>query len=454
LLNAVSGVVRGLTRNRSERLDRPGSEAIEPNREQAARGAHRRAIGVARLCADLMTATPRAQQRAAVAARRNLDHAMERAATAARPRSSARRRLYRRHMVLRFTSDRALPLVIALIVLAAAGVSLAPAPTVGTAQAAQGGVQADQGGARLAIGGHADPFIDAEEDPGALQDPTVEAAAVDDGTFYKPVAVDTTVQTSVGMLRHYTVKDGDTITGIASRFGVSMMTVWWANKLTSTDSLKTGRDLIIPPVNGLVVTVKAGDTLDSVAAANKITVADIIATNDLEDPNLIVGQVLVLPGAEGAPLPTAKPTPKPTPRDNGGGSSCSCPFVPTGGSWAWPVPGGYISQGFHYGHYGVDIAHDYGSAIVSPRDGVVIFAGWKDNGGGYQVWINHGGGIYSAHHHMSAVLVSAGQTVSKGQRIGRIGQSGWATGPHDHFEVWVGKPWESGSYRVNPLRYY
>jgi murein DD-endopeptidase MepM/ murein hydrolase activator NlpD len=91
---------------------------------------------------------------------------------------------------------------------------------------------------------------------------------------------------------------------------------------------------------------------------------------------------------------------------------------------------------------------------VSPRDGVVIFAGWKDNGGGYQVWINHGGGIYSAHHHMSAVLVSAGQTVSKGQRIGRIGQSGWATGPHDHFEVWVGKPWESGSYRVNPLRYY
>jgi murein DD-endopeptidase MepM/ murein hydrolase activator NlpD len=55
---------------------------------------------------------------------------------------------------------------------------------------------------------------------------------------------------------------------------------------------------------------------------------------------------------------------------------------------------------------------------------------------------------------MSAVLVSAGQTVTKGQRIGRIGQTGWATGPHDHFEVWIGKPWESGSYRVNPLRYY
>ncbi|HEX3265338.1 MAG TPA: M23 family metallopeptidase [Candidatus Limnocylindrales bacterium] len=384
-----------------------------------------------------------------MAARRNLDRAMERAASASRAKASARRRLYRRNLVLRFNSDRALPLVIAVIVLAAAGVSLAPAAPVGAAQA---GLATDLGDARLVVGGRVDAMLDAE-DPTALQDPGIDAAVVDDGTLYKPVAVDTSIQSSAGMLRHYKVKDGDTITSIANHFGVSMMTVAWANKVTSTDPLKAGRDLIIPPVNGLVITVKAGDTLDSVAAANKITVEDIIATNDLQDPNLIVGQVLVLPGAKGAPMPTATPAPKPVAR-SGGGSSCNCPFVPTSGAWAWPVPGGYISQYFHYGHYGVDIAHDYGSAIIAPRDGVVVFAGWKDNGGGYQVWINHGGGVYSAHHHMSAVLVSAGQTVTKGQRIGRIGQSGWATGPHDHFEVWIGKPWESGSYRVNPMRYY
>ena len=98
----------------------------------------------------------------------------------------------------------------------------------------------------------------------------------------------------------------------------------------------------------------------------------------------------------------------------------------------------YVSQYFHYGHYGVDIADDYGSSIVSPRAGTVVFAGWKSNGGGYQVWINHGNGIYSAHHHMSSVVVSSGQSVAKGQRIGRVGSSGWATGPHDHFEVWIG----------------
>ena len=118
------------------------------------------------------------------------------------------------------------------------------------------------------------------------------------------------------------------------------------------------------------------------------------------------------------------------------------------------MPGGYISQYFHSGHLGVDVAAPYGSAIISPRAGTVVFAGWKDNGGGYQVWIYHGNGIYTGHHHMSKVLVSAGQTVAKGQLIGRIGQTGWATGPHDHFEVWVGYPWQSGSYRINPLRYY
>ena len=48
----------------------------------------------------------------------------------------------------------------------------------------------------------------------------------------------------------------------------------------------------------------------------------------------------------------------------------------------------------------------------------------------------------------------AGQTVDRGQRIGRVGSSGWSSGPHLMLEVWIGSPWESGSYRVNPLRYY
>jgi murein DD-endopeptidase MepM/ murein hydrolase activator NlpD len=200
-----------------------------------------------------------------------------------------------------------------------------------------------------------------------------------------------------------------------------------------------------------VITVKAGDTLDSLAAANKISPDDIVTINALTDTNLIVGQVLILPGAKGAPMPTPTPAPK---SYSGGIASGPAPRVT--GSWAWPVLGSnnYISQYFHYGHYGIDIAAPTGTAIVAPVDAHVIFAGWKSNGGGYQVWLHLSNGLYTTEYHMSAVTSSTGQDVVKGQRVGKVGMTGWATGPHVMLEVWVGMPWDSGSYRVNPLRYY
>jgi murein DD-endopeptidase MepM/ murein hydrolase activator NlpD len=409
---------------------------------------HRRAIGMARFLADALTATPRARERAVAVVQSRVRDGQPTG------RYSARRRLYRRRFVLRLTTDRALPLAIALIVLAAAGVSLAPAAApVGAAQGALADEAGSLQGVRLAIGGDAGAGGPSEFDgPMTGDELAAVGAPVDDATLYKPVAVDTSVKSSAGMLEHYTVRAGDTLTGVASRFGVSMMTVWWANRLTTKDSLKVGSDLVIPPVNGLVVTVKPGDTLESLAAAKKIEVADIIEVNQLDDPNLIVGQVLVLPGAKGEPMPTPKPTPRPRVSTGGGGGGTQPVY--SGGAWAWPVAGGYISQYFRSGHYGVDIAADYGTIIVSPLAGRVIFSGWKSNGGGYQVWISHGNGIYTSQNHMSAVLVAAGQSVSRGQRVGRVGTSGWASGPHDHIEVWIGSPWESGSYRVNPLRYY
>jgi murein DD-endopeptidase MepM/ murein hydrolase activator NlpD len=116
--------------------------------------------------------------------------------------------------------------------------------------------------------------------------------------------------------------------------------------------------------------------------------------------------------------------------------------------------GNYISQYFHYGHLGIDIAATYGTPIVAPLAGVVVFAGWKSNGGGYQVWISHGNNLYTMSCHMSGVTVSTGQSVGRGQGVGRVGMSGWATGPHDHFAVSIGYPWGGGSYFVNPLNYY
>ena len=361
--------------------------------------------------------------------------------------------MYRRHLVLRLTSDRTLPVAVALIVVMAAGVSLAPAATpVGAAEAAAQNAT----GIRLAIGGGAMGLADLEGETFSEFDPAEATGYVDDGTLYKPVAVDTSIQTSADMLRHYKVKEGDSLTGIASRFGVSMMTLWWANKFTSKEELKVGQDLVIPPVTGLVVTVKSGDTLESIAAAEKISVDKIVEVNELEDTNLIVGQVLVLPGAKGEPIPTPKPTKKPSTSTSSGSGGAGVAPSYSGGTWSWPVVGGgnYISQYFRYGHYGVDIAASYGSTVVAALAGTVVYAGWANTGCGYSVIIRHSSSIYSMYCHNSAVTVSRGQSVSRRQTIARVGSSGWATGPHVHFAVSIGYPHESGSYFVNPLRYY
>jgi murein DD-endopeptidase MepM/ murein hydrolase activator NlpD len=361
-----------------------------------------------------------------------------------------RRSVARRHLILRLTSERTVPLAVAVVVLMAGLMTLGPS-IVRPVGAAQDPAQA----VRLSIGGGvAGAPYDPAEVPGlhALDSSASLGESVDDGSLYKPVAVDTSVQSASDLLVYYTVKSGDSLTGIAAKYHVSMMTIWWANHLTSKDELHIGEVLIIPPVNGLVITVASGQTLDALAAKYHTTVDQIVAANDLTDTHLIVGQMLLMPGAKGAPIPAPKViVTKARVGTSGHGS-----FTWTGGAWHWPVVGGgnYISQPFWSGHLGVDIAAHYGTPIVAPLAARVVYAGWKSNGGGYQVWLNYGNGIYSGFYHMSAVLVHVGQTVARGQEIGRIGQSGWATGPHVHFEVWIGYPWQSSSYRVNPMRYY
>lgn len=406
------------------------------------------------------------------------------------------------------TLERALPVGIATLVVAASIVSVAPAPG-----GPVGGPTGDGPEPRLVAGGigfgfgRGDfgfdgsavgllPALTEEEEPeaaapeaelefrplvvgpidappvdGPVAAPAEEAALegpfLEDGTLLAGFAPDTTVEDGSDKLRSYRVKAGDTLVGIARKFGVSMMTVWWANDLSSKSDLHVGQRLTIPPVSGLVVDVTAGDTLESIAARYGVSKQDILEENGLEDPNLVIGQTLIVPGALGEGIATPKPTPRrvytPTRSSSGsrsnssGGSSGGSVRPPTrysGGSMAWPVVGGgnYISQYYRSGHYGLDIAATYGSRVRAAAAGRVIFAGWKSNGGGYQVWIAHGSGLYTTYNHMSGVSVGRGQYVGKGQQVGRIGCTGMCTGPHLHFEVWRGEIW-SGGRRVNPLSY-
>lgn len=117
----------------------------------------------------------------------------------------------------------------------------------------------------------------------------------------------------------------------------------------------------------------------------------------------------------------------------------------------WPAAG-YVSSpyGLRFDgtefHQGIDIAAEIGTPIVATADGVVTAAGW--NGGyGNMVDVDHGGGIVTRYGHASALAVTVGQQVRRGEVIAYVGSTGHSTGPHVHYEVRVdGQP-------VNPAGY-
>ncbi|HEX6741370.1 MAG TPA: M23 family metallopeptidase, partial [Sphingomicrobium sp.] len=99
---------------------------------------------------------------------------------------------------------------------------------------------------------------------------------------------------------------------------------------------------------------------------------------------------------------------------------------------------GVRSDPFHAGaamHPGIDLAGSYGTPIYATADGTVLRAGWNSGGYGNLVEVDHGRGITTRYGHMSAILVSAGQHVTRGQQIGRMGSTGRSTGNHLHYEV-------------------
>lgn len=143
----------------------------------------------------------------------------------------------------------------------------------------------------------------------------------------------------------------------------------------------------------------------------------------------------------------------------GTSSSGSSKSVYTSIKFTWPTPG-YSLITSPYGtrfdpifktrkmHTGVDIGAPMSAKIVAAASGKVVVAGWSSRGYGNYVVIQHDGAFSTLYAHMSKILVTKGQTVSKGDTIGKVGSTGYSTGPHLHFEVLV------NGDDVNPMQYY
>ena len=277
---------------------------------------------------------------------------------------------------------------------------------------------------------------------------TDQATTYGDLALVKPIVSTNEAKTTVGVIHEYTIQQGDSIGKIAARFGVSVNTVLWANNLSFSSYVKPGQKLIVPSMSGVVYKVAKGDTISKIAKKYGVAEAKIMEANAVTEDGLTVGKLVIVPGGKiietakprtVAKIPTAVPTR--TAEDNE-------IKVQGTGSMSWPSGCYRISQYYKgWRHTGLDIACPWGTALRAADSGTVIRVQYGRTGYGYNIIIDHGGGITTLYGHMSRIDVAVGQTVEKGEVIGAEGSTGRSTGPHLHFEVRI------NGARVNPLGY-
>jgi murein DD-endopeptidase MepM/ murein hydrolase activator NlpD len=225
---------------------------------------------------------------------------------------------------------------------------------------------------------------------------------------------------------------------MANYYDVSVEAIAFANGMSDAHSLQLGQKLVIPPAEGALYTVKDGDTVDTIATRFKVDPSVILTYNRcyFEPEHCAAGERIFVRGAE---LPALVEPDRPA-RD----VFASAPQIaqqPRNGRLSWPV-GGVITQYFWWGHTGVDVAAPYGTGLGAGDDGVVTATGWVPVGG-LRVCVQHAGNLTVCYYHTSAVYVSVGQQVSRGQIIAAIGLTGVTTGPHVHWECKVGNQFVS-----------
>ena len=225
----------------------------------------------------------------------------------------------------------------------------------------------------------------------------------------------------------YTVQEGDTLSFIASDYGVSVNTIIWANSLKSPDAIKPGMELKIPPVTGVVHKVKKGDTVTSLAKKYGVEAEKIISFNFLpQEGNLQEGQELIVPDGK---LQTQLAITQTS-------VAKRFTYLPNLTDF-FRLPTIGFNWGRIHGRNGVDIANSCGTPVYAAADGLVALAkssGW--NGGfGKVLKIAHSNGTETLYGHLSGLLASVGEYVAKGQEIAVMGSTGRSTGCHLHFEV-------------------
>ena len=235
-------------------------------------------------------------------------------------------------------------------------------------------------------------------------------------------------QENIREIIEYIVQQGETLSGIAEKFNISLSTIFWANDLSSSSLIHSGQKLTILPISGIMHLVEGRDTLSEIAEKYSVKTEEIIEFNELPDKGKIfVGDLLIIPNGK---MPVIRYQPQ---------------YAPLAASYfICPIPGPCrVTYNLHP-YNAIDFSNGKcAEPIYAAAGGQVQKTGYSSLAG-LNVRILHPNGVVTFYGHLSKSLVGAGAKVYQGQVIGYTGYSGYTipagpAGCHLHFEVRVAR---------------
>jgi len=222
----------------------------------------------------------------------------------------------------------------------------------------------------------------------------------------------------------YQVGAGDTLAGLADRFGITLDTIISFNDIKRERDLKPGRELIIPDRSGIRYVVRRGDNLSRIAMRHGVSLSALLDINEVESSLVTPGQSLLIPGA---------------------GLSENARNRVLGQLFVRPARG-RVASGYGYRndpftglrkfHNGIDIVNQRGTPVVAAMSGTVVKAGYNGNYGRYLI-LRHADGFQTLYAHLDKALVTVGDRLRQGQQVGEMGNTGYSSEDHLHFSIFL-----------------